>query len=108
MNAEQVFSRYYSNSIAYHIANSDPEIKRVFDSWKNNPASLTSNLEKNQELKQLLLEETPWVLQAQDETERKKRVALLFDMNRMNNELQSALNKLEQMQLPNGGWPWFK
>ncbi|MBK7444396.1 MAG: hypothetical protein IPI65_23480 [Bacteroidetes bacterium] len=54
------------------------------------------------------MEETPWVLQAQDETERKKRVALLFDMNRMNNELQSALNKLEQMQLPNGGWPWFK
>lgn len=106
--AEQIFSRYYSNSIAYHIANSDPEIKRVFDSWKNNPASLTSNLEKNQELKQLLLEETPWVLQAQDETERKKRVALLFDMNRMNNELKSALNKLEQMQLPNGGWPWFK
>ena len=105
--AEQVFSRYYSNSIAYHIANSNPEIKRVFDSWKNNPSSLTSNLEKNQELKQLLLEETPWVLQAQNETERKKRVALLFDMNKMDNELKTALNKLEKMQLPNGGWPWF-
>ena len=106
--AEQVFSRYYANSIAYHIANSDPEIKRVFDSWKNNATSLTSNLEKNQELKQLLLAETPWVLQAQNETERKKRVALLFDLNRMNTELQSAINKLEKMQLPNGGWPWFK
>ena len=106
--AEQVFNRYYSNSIAYFIANSDPEIKRVFDSWKNNPESLTSNLEKNQELKSLMLEETPWVLQAQNETERKKRVALLFDVNRMNNEMQSALNKLEKLQLPNGGWPWFK
>ncbi len=106
--AEQVFSRYYANSIAYHIANSDPEIKRVFESWKSNATSLTSNLEKNQELKQLLLEETPWVLQAQNETERKKRVALLFDMNRMDNELKAAFNKLEKMQLPNGGWPWFK
>ena len=106
--AEQVFNRYYSNSIASFIANSDPEIKRIFDSWKNNPESLTSNLEKNQELKSLLLEETPWVLQAQDETERKKRVALLFDVNRMNNEMESALNKLEKLQLPNGGWPWFK
>ncbi len=106
--AEQVFSRYYANSIAYYIANSDPEIKRVFESWKNNPESLTSNLERNQELKSLLLEETPWVLQAQNETERKKRVALLFDMNRMQNEMATAINKLEKLQLPNGGWPWFK
>lgn len=106
--AEQVFNRYYSNSIASFIANSDPEIKRIFDSWKNNPGALTSNLEKNQELKSLLLEETPWVLQAQDETERKKRVALLFDVNRMNNEMETALNKLQKLQLPNGGWPWFK
>ena len=106
--AEQVFSRYYANSIAYYIANSDPEIKRVFESWKNNPESLTSNLEKNQELKSLLLEETPWVLQAQNETERKKRVALLFDINRMQNEMSAAINKLEKLQLPNGGWPWFK
>jgi len=106
--AEQIFSRYYANSIAYYIANSDPEIKRVFESWKNNPESLTSNLEKNQELKSLLLEETPWVLQAQNETERKKRVALLFDINRMQNEMSAAINKLEKLQLPNGGWPWFK
>lgn len=106
--AEQVFNRYYSNSIAAFIANSDPEIKRIFDSWKNNPGSLSSNLEKNQELKTLLLEETPWVLQAQDETERKKRVALLFDINRINNEMESAVNKLQKLQLPNGGWPWFK
>ncbi len=106
--AEQVFNRYYANAIAYHIANSDPEIQRIFDSWKTNPSSLSSNLEKNQELKSLLLEETPWVLQAQNETERKKRVALLFDRNRMENEMRGAMNKLEKMQLPNGGWPWFK
>ena len=65
-------------------------------------------MEKNQELKSLLLEETPWVLQAQNETERKKRVALLFDINRMQNEMSAAINKLEKLQLPNGGWPWFK
>ena len=106
--AEQVFNRYYANAVAYHIASSDPEMQRIFDSWKTNPSSLTSNLEKNQELKSLLLEETPWVLQAQNETERKKRVALLFDRNRMENEMQSAIVKLEKMQLPNGGWPWFK
>lgn len=115
--AEQVFSRYYANSIAAHIANSSPKIKAVFDSWKNSPSlsgegkgegALLSNLEKNQELKSLLLEETPWVLDAKDESERKKRVALLFDLNRMSGELENALRKLQKMQLPNGGWPWFE
>jgi len=39
----------------------------VFETWKNQDKdALLSNLEKNQELKSLLLEETPWVLQAQE------------------------------------------
>jgi uncharacterized protein YfaS (alpha-2-macroglobulin family) len=108
--SEQIFSRFYANSIASHIANSSPKIKRVFDSWKNTPGSkaLLSNLEKNQELKALLLEETPWVLDAQNETERKKRVGVLFDLNRMANELDTAIRKLQEAQVSNGGWSWFK
>ncbi len=106
--SEQTFSRFYANSIASHIANSHPKVKYVFDSWKiQNPEALLSNLEKNQELKSLMLEETPWVLDAKNETERKKRIGLLFDLNRMSNELGSALLKLEKAQVSNGGWPWF-
>ncbi len=107
--AEQTFSRFYANSIASHIANSSPKIKTVFDSWKNSsPEAFLSNLEKNQELKSLILEETPWVLNSQNESERKKRVGLLFDLNRMSNELERALKKLQQLQVSNGGWTWFK
>jgi hypothetical protein len=107
--SEQLFSRYYANALASHIAHSNPKIKRVFDAWKNyTPDALLSNLEKNEELKALILEETPWVLNAQDESERKQRIALLFDLNRMASEQRSALKKLEEMQLPNGGWPWFR
>jgi uncharacterized protein YfaS (alpha-2-macroglobulin family) len=107
--AEQTFSRFYANSIASHIATSNPAINAVFESWKNNSSkALLSNLEKNQELKALLLEETPWVLNAEDESERKKRLGLLFDVNRMNNELGKSLKKLQQLQVSNGGWAWFK
>jgi len=107
--AEQVFTRYYSNAIASEIMNSNPKIKEVFQQWQNeSPESLLSNLEKNQELKSLLLEETPWVFEANDEAERKKRIGLLFNMNKMDNELRKAMNKLKQMQVANGGWPWFK
>jgi uncharacterized protein YfaS (alpha-2-macroglobulin family) len=113
--SEQTFSRFYANSIASHIANSSPKIKAVFDSWNSSTfqggaggGALLSNLEKNRELKSLMLEETPWVLDAKDETERKKRVALLFDLNKMSNELEVALKKLEKAQASNGGWPWFE
>jgi len=104
--SEQVFNRLYANSLAQHIANSDPKIRRVFDQWKGTEA-LKSNLEKNQELKSVLLQETPWVLEAQAESQAKQRVGLLFDENRMSAELKSAMAKLEQMQDEDGAWPWF-
>ncbi len=105
--SEQTFSRYYANTLASHIANSNPRIQEVFKQWKSSDA-LLSNLEKNQELKSLILQETPWLRDAQNETEQKKRIALLFDLNKMNNELQSALHKLRQMQYGSGAFPWFQ
>lgn len=106
--AEQTFTRYYANAIASNIVNSSPKIKQVFESWKtSSPDAFLSNLQKNQELKSVMLEETPWVLEAKDENERKKRVGLLFDLNKMDNELNSAIDKLVKMQVSNGGWAWF-
>ncbi|MDR2848024.1 MAG: hypothetical protein LBV39_02860 [Bacteroidales bacterium] len=108
-SAEQTFTRFYANRLATVIANSTPRIRRVFSQWRSIPDSkaLLSNLEKNQELKQALLEETPWVMQAANETERKKRIGLLFDLNRMANEQQDAWEKLKRDQGANGGFPWF-
>ena len=106
---EQTFARYYSNALASYVANSKPKIKQIFESWKmNSPETFLSNLEKNQELKAVVLEETPWVLQSKNESENKKRVGLLFDLNKMSNELNAAFLKLQKAQTSNGGWPWFK
>lgn len=107
--AEQTFSRFYANSFATGIINSSPKIKQVFEQWKstNNGEALLSNLEKNPELKSILLEETPWVRNADNETERKKRLAILFDLNRMTGELQANFEKLEKMQYNDGSFPWF-
>ena len=103
---EQIFSRYYANVLAQHIATSNPKIEAVFNQWKSSEA-LISNLEKNQELKSLLIQETPWLRDAQSETEQKKRIALLFDFNNMKNELDAALRKLKSNQMSSGGWAWF-
>ena len=105
--SEQLFNRFYANSMATYIANSSPRMQQVFNSWKGGNA-LVSNLEKNKDLKQILLEESPWVLQGRDETERKKRLGLLFDLNKMSSEEAMAIKKLADNQSSNGGWPWFK
>ncbi len=107
--AEQVFSRFYANALASHIANSTPRIKAVFDSWKEiSPDALLSNLDKNQELKSLILEETPWLLNANNESDRKRQLGVLFDLNRMGNELAQAIKKLKQKQVSSGAWTWFE
>jgi uncharacterized protein YfaS (alpha-2-macroglobulin family) len=104
--SEQTFNRLYANSLARHIANSNPKIRRIFDQWKNTDA-LKSNLEKNQDLKSVVLEETPWVRAAQSETAAKNRVGLLFDANHMEDVLKRTNDKLVAMQLSDGSWPWF-
>jgi hypothetical protein len=107
--AEQTWNRFYANALASNIANSAPRIKEIFESWKAvSPDALMSNLQKNQELKSALLEETPWVLDAKNEAEQKRNLGLLFDLVRMNNEATASMNKLQELQSPNGGFVWFK
>ena len=108
-NADAIFAAFYANSIASHIIHSNPKIRAVFESWKHfTPDALKSNLEKNQELKTALLQETPWVLDANYETERKQKLGLWFDLNNIRNNLQQNLQKLQKLQAPNGGWGWFE
>ncbi|MCE5331547.1 MAG: hypothetical protein LLF95_05335 [Bacteroidales bacterium] len=110
-NALDCFTAYYANSLAAFIANSNPKLASTFDRWKKAGGSrhaLLSNLEKNTELKNMLLEETPWVMAAKDETEQKKQIALLFDLNMQKNQAQQYLDKLLKLQTANGGFSWFE
>lgn len=105
------FASYYSNTVAVSIAQSNPRIKSIIEQWAaqgGTTSTLISNLEKNEELKNILLQETPWVLDAKSETEQKQRLALLFDVNRANQLRDAALKVLLEQQHESGGWGWFK
>ncbi|MCP1996172.1 alpha-2-macroglobulin [Flavobacterium sp. HSC-61S13] len=104
--SEQLFGRLYGNTISQQLLNSNPKIKAVFDDW-NSKGELKSPLEKNPDLKNILIEETPWLRDAESDTEQKKRLALLFDWNKMQNEYGVVLEKLQKRQLSNGGFSWF-
>jgi uncharacterized protein YfaS (alpha-2-macroglobulin family) len=103
---EQTFNRLYANALARTIASSDPKIRRIFDQWKNTPA-LESPLQKNQDLKAVMIEETPWLRQADSESQARKNIGILFDDNRLNYETEAILRKLTELQLGDGSWPWF-
>jgi uncharacterized protein YfaS (alpha-2-macroglobulin family) len=106
--SEQTFSRYIANSVAASIVKHNPQIKSVFERWKaTDSKELLSNLEKNPELKATLIEETPWLQDAVSESEQKKRLALLFDLNKLGYEQKKSLEQLQKKQLPDGGFPWF-
>jgi uncharacterized protein YfaS (alpha-2-macroglobulin family) len=104
--SEQTFNRLYANALARYIANSDPKIRRVFDQWKGTPA-LDSPLQKNEDLKSVLIEETPWLRQAKNESQARRNVGVLFDANRLEDETARTLQKLSEQQLADGAWPWF-
>ncbi|MBN9522433.1 hypothetical protein J0H58_28590 [bacterium] len=103
---EQTFNRLYANGLARHIGNSDPRIRRVFDLWKGTPA-LDSPLQKNADLKAVLLEETPWVRQAVKEGQARQNVGILFDANRLDAETARLNRRMAELQYPDGMWPWF-
>jgi uncharacterized protein YfaS (alpha-2-macroglobulin family) len=104
--SEQLFSRYYANALAENIANSSPKIKAIFDEWREK-GTPKSKLSTNAELKSILLEETPWVLENQSQEQQQKNIALLFDLHKVASEQKEALNKLKERQLSSGGWSWF-
>ena len=109
-NAVSQAASYYANSIGKYLIDLQPKAKTAFELWKKesgSETSLMSALEKNQELKDIVLNETPWVLDADRETEQKERLIDFFDENAMNNRLSSALAKLQQLQRSDGSWSWW-
>ena len=102
---------YYAHSLAAFIVKENPRIKQVFDSWKaqgGTKETFMSNLQKNQELKNILLAETPWLTEATNEAEQKQRIATLFDLNTMNSGLAVSVEKLRELQNGDGAWSWYK
>ena len=109
-NAISWATALYANSLSYHIVKTNPRIKKVFDTWrlyeKNNDDFL-SELKRNEELKNIVMSETPWLVEAEDEETRKRQIAFLFDENGINSRLSTSAMQLKKFQLADGSWSWF-
>ena len=110
-NAISWATAYYVNTLASFIMNSQPKIKAVFESWRlqgGTKETFLSNLQKNQEVKNIILSESPWVLEAQTEEQQKERIATLFDLNNIRSNNIAALTRLQELQNASGAWSWYK
>lgn len=109
-------SRYYANRLASYVIEQNPKIKDVFNDWKikddqgkgnDDFNAFMSHLEKNQELKYVVINQTPWVSRAKNEEDQRRRIALLFDMNKLANEQSIAWNAVKSAQNSDGGYSWM-
>lgn len=112
-NAISLMSAIYSNGIARHIMQQSPVVKQVVELWRKEDEqhkenSLMSNLEKNSELKSLVLEETPWLLDADKESEQKRLLINYFDESMLNQRLASQVENLRKLQNTDGSFSWWK
>lgn len=106
-SADVIFNKWFADVLASEIFKANPKMKTVFDEYQSK-GLLTSNLEKNQELKQLLLDETPWVLESKNETEQMAKISLLFNANMMRNSINDDWSELVKLQNPDGGFSWYQ
>ena len=109
-NAISWATAFYANTLAGYIANSQPRIKAVFDNWRlsgGTKETFLSRLEQNQDVKNILLGESPWLLEATTEAEQQQRIATLFDVNQLNYRNMASLLKLKELQGDDGAWSWF-
>jgi len=107
--AEQTFNRYYANTLAERILDKAPRINELFAKWAGNQDTTipVNDLRANPELKSMIAEEMPWLTHSNSAPQQRKHIATLFDSNRMDLAEEKALNKLEQIQLPDHSFPWF-
>ena len=106
--AETAFYVFYANTLSSYIADHIPNLLNYIKKWQiETPDALLSQLEKDQDLKAIMLQETPWVLEAKSETEQRSRIATLFEVNTLRNQQTNALKLIAQKQKYNGGWPWM-
>ena len=112
-NAISLATAYYANSIGRHLMQSTPVIKQTMELWKNDASqnggsTLQSVLQKNESLKQIVLAETPWLLDADRESEQKQQLMGYFNESQINYRLADNLLRLSRLQNADGSFAWWK
>ncbi len=98
-----LFNSYYVNTIGKTIAEQFPQLKHCAD----NATEEDSPLMRNADIKQTLLDETPWLRSGASEEEQLKNIARFYDNEELQRLSSETFKKLQKEQRADGGWSWM-
>ena len=103
-----VASAYYGGSVAYHLAHKY-NVRPVIERWakEEDSQALESPLAKNQQLADILLGETPWMMEAQQQKASRHRLVSLLDEMEQEQRRMTMLVALSARQHDDGSFGWF-
>ena len=101
----------YTNMVGGSIMNASPMMMQTLRQWsgdETSPKPFLSELEKNEDMQDMLLSETPWMLNAKSEASMRRNLLKFFDQETMRTRVSNAKTRLKALQCPDGGWAWWK
>lgn len=103
-----LFNQLYTNTMASSIVDNVPDLEQFFDQWVTDTVNpLLSQLERNDDVKQVVLESTPWLCDGENETSRMRRLKNYFDRPTLDKQLTRCAKQLNERQNSDGGWSWM-
>lgn len=110
-NIMSLSTAFYANTLGSYIVSKTPRLKSAFEQWKqettDKEGSLASSLEKNKELKTIVLDETPWVAEADREAGQKRSLGNYFDINLLQSRNSTIIESMRKLQNTDGSWSWW-
>ncbi len=111
VNILSVVKSLYANSTAVDIVKKYPAVKRgikhaLAQVEAGDSAALKSNLEKDEELKTVALNNTPWVNNASAETSRMRNLSSLLSADKAKVVIDKLVGDMKGLQNSDGGWSW--
>ena len=100
---------YYASTLSSTLAARYPQVKTAVELWQREAGEeLKSPLSGGEDLTGIVLEETPWVADAEMETQRLPALQQLFDANRQADLRRRFAEALGKLQRGDGSFGWFK
>lgn len=101
-------SKLFSALAGKHIVEHNPDIASALRQWSDDPSeqALESMLSRNETLKQLVLNQTPWVQTAASQTARMKALADLLSPENTTAGIARFKAALSKLQNQDGGFRW--
>lgn len=107
--APEAAEAIFAASIAAGILRDNPAVVEALREWtagNRSAEALTSLLDRNDELKMMLITANPWMSDAADDTERMTRLSLLFDRGLIDRTIRANVSLLGRLKVSDGGWAW--